>query len=120
MGKTLKNKNMIRIDGTPKSSIGHQGQIVYRGKTKVDHKGEKYTQGLTVMTEKSLTWGGGKEPKRFGPGITKGMHPTELQYLAFTGKLSEGQKSVAKLQAKKFLKKKLDPFYPNAPLKRKK
>ena len=120
MANKKRKDNMIRVDGSLKSPVGHQGPIVYRGKTKVDHKGEKYTKDLTVMTEKSLEWGGGKEPKTIGPGITKGMHPAELQYLAFTGKLSEGQKQVAKLQTKKFLNKGLSAFYPNAPLKRKK
>ena len=130
MAKTLKNKNMARVDGTRKSVIGHQGPIVYKGKTKIVNKprttfnpalkGEKYTKGLTVMTEKSLGFGGGKEKKMLVPGITKNMHPAELQYLSFTGKLSEGQKRVAAHQGKKYLNKGQSAFYPNLPLKRKK
>lgn len=120
MAKTLKDKNMIRVDGTLKSPIGHQGPIVYRGKTKVNKKGEKYTKGLTVMTEKSLEFGGGKEKRMVVPGITKNMHPAELQYLSFTGKLSKGQERVAAHQGKKFLNKGQSAFYPNLPLKRKK
>jgi len=119
MAKTLKNKNMARVDGTRKSVIGHQGPIVYRGETKFNKKGEKYTKGLTVMTEKSLGFGGGKEKKMLVPGITKNMHPAELQYLSFTGKLSEGQKRVAAHQGKKYLNKGQSAFYPNAPLKSK-